>query len=94
MTLFERVLSSEESRHAFFNTTQGILTGDPSKAETKEVLARLSGASIAFLFQPDEFSAYPSFHHESAQVFVGRDEIERSLGFVAAYSQDLDLADS
>lgn len=60
-SVYEQILDNQEARDAYFNTTQGILYGNPDQPETKEVIQMLDEATIAYLFNPDKYRARPQF---------------------------------
>lgn len=78
-SLFDLVLSRTVSREAYFNTTQGLLTGDPADTEVQQVMEGLEQRAIAYIFLPDQFRPRPAFSFESRTV-VGREEILRAVG--------------
>lgn len=75
-SVYEQVMADPEARHAYFNTTQGVLYGDPLQDELIEVRQVLDDASVAYLFRADEGRAWPTFRSREL-IGVGLDEISR-----------------
>ena len=73
-SVFERVMENPKSRNAYFNTTRGILTGDPDQAETIETRALLGEKSVAHLFTADPTLPQPMFYADGF-VRIGNEEI-------------------
>lgn len=73
---YERVMADEETRYAFFNTTQGLLYGDPDHEELKAVEKMLEEASIAYLLNPVQERRRPLFRSQG-MTGVGIEEIAR-----------------
>ena len=75
-SVYARVMANEETRYAYFNTTQGLLYGDPDQEELKAVEKMLEEASVAYLFNPDEYRRRPLFRSQG-MTGVGVEEIAR-----------------
>ena len=73
-SMYAQVIAHEESRYAYFNTTQGVLYGDPRQEELRAVRKALDDAAIAYLFNDDEGHPWPTFH-AGKMTGVGLDEI-------------------
>ena len=73
-SVYERVMANPKSRHAYFNTTRGVLAGDPEQAETQRLRSDLSGRAVAHLFSPDRTLPRPMFF-SAGTVSIGADEI-------------------
>lgn len=73
------VSARQEPGRALFNTTQGVLYGDPDQEELKEVRKALAEAGIVHLFNPDEYRPWPTFYSRE-MVGVGLDEISWMIG--------------
>ena len=76
LSVYEQVMADPEARYAYFNTTQGVLYGDPLQDELIEVRRVLDEASIAYLFRADEGRPWPTFRSRE-MTGVGLDEISR-----------------
>ncbi len=81
-SVYDRVLADEESRDAFFNTTQGILAGDPLQEDVGAIRQELDSASIAYLFTPDENLPRPTFYSERVSG-VGYGQIRQAIAQLA-----------
>ena len=66
------------TRHAFNNTTQGVLYGDPSQDEVRRILAALDDAPVAYLFATDLDLPSPMFRTKNL-VCVGEVEITDAI---------------
>lgn len=73
-SIFERVMADPRSRHAYFNTTRGVLTGNPDQEETQELRSDLNARAIAHLFSPDRTLPRPVFN-SGGTISIGADEI-------------------
>lgn len=73
-SVYARVMANEETRYAFFNTTQGLLYGNPDHEELKAVEKMLEDVGIAYLFNPDEYCRRPLFRSRG-MTGVGLEEI-------------------
>ena len=73
-SVYERVMANSKSRHAYFNTTRGVLTGDPEQEETQELRAVLNENSVAHLFTADRTLPQPIFYLDGS-VRIGSKEI-------------------
>lgn len=73
---YARVMANEETRYAFFNTTQGLLYGDPDQDELKAVEKMLEEVGIAYLFNADRYRRRPLFRSQG-MTGVGLEEITR-----------------
>lgn len=73
-SVFERIMAKPKSRHAYFNTTRGILTGDPDQDETIATRELLAEKSIAHLFTADRSLPQPMFY-VGDNVRIGNKEI-------------------
>ena len=67
-------MADPQSRHAYYNTTRGVLAGDPDQPETRDLRSDLSARSVAHLFSPDRALPRPVFYSAGA-VSIGADEI-------------------
>lgn len=74
-------LQDPDYRDAFFNTTCAQLFADPDDESTARILAELERNSLAYMFMPDEFLAWPVLQSEFGQ-FVGEERIFRAIGRV------------
>ena len=81
-SLYSEVMSDENARDAYLNTTQVILTGNPRHPETKEICEALRAASVAYLFSSNRRVPRPALQSRR-MVFVGKSDI---LGAIARLS--------
>ena len=73
-TTYEEVMRDDQTRHAFCNTTQGVLYGDPKQDEVTRILAILDNSPVAYLFATDLDLPRPMFRTKKL-ICVGEDEI-------------------
>lgn len=73
-SVYERVMANPRSRDAYFNTTRGVLSGNPEQEETKRVRTLMNERTIPHLFTPDDTLPRPVFY-SSGGVGVGETEI-------------------
>ena len=78
-SVYERVMGNPQSREAYFNTTRGMLTGNPEQGETKSVRNALNDGAVAHLFTPDATLPQPVFY-SAKTVSVGAIEIATVTG--------------
>lgn len=74
VSIFERVMADPWSRHAYFNTTRGVLTGNPDQEETQRLRGDLNARAVAHLFSPDRTLPRPVFN-SGGTISIGADEI-------------------
>lgn len=75
-SVYARVMANEETRHAFYNTTQGLLYGNPDHDELQAVERMLEETGIAYLFNADRYRRRPLFRSQG-MTGVGLEEITR-----------------
>jgi len=73
-SVFEAIMADPQSRHAYYNTTRGLLAGNPDQAETQGLRSDLCARAVAHLFSPDESLPRPVFYSAGA-ISIGADEI-------------------
>ena len=84
-SLYERVMANEETRHAYFNTTQGMLTGNPAHQDMDEILKVLDVNKIVYLYDPDTNRPRPIFY-SPGRISIGLAEISQAAVRLAAPS--------
>ena len=67
---------------AFFNTTQGVLTGRPGDEDLRRVREELDSQHIAYLFNPDGTRPRPMFSAQGWDSF-GLDEIRQHIAVIS-----------
>ncbi len=73
-SVFETIMADPQSRHAYYNTTRGVLAGDPDQSETTDLRNDLRARSVAHLFSPDRALPQPVFY-SAGTISIGADEI-------------------
>ena len=84
-SLHERVMADPETRHAYFNTTQGMLTGNPAHRDMDEILKVLDDNKVVYLYDPDTNRPRPIFYSRG-EISIGLAEISQAAGRLAAAS--------
>lgn len=73
-SIYERVMADDRSRHAYFNTTRGVLVGNPEHEETQRLRRDLNDRFVPHLFSSDRTLPQPVFYSDGI-VGVGAKEI-------------------
>ena len=76
-SLYERVLDDEQTRDAYFNTTQGMLRGSPSHADMDEIRKVLDANGVVYLYEPESNRPRPTFYAPGI-ISIGLAEISRT----------------
>ena len=84
-SLHERVMADPDTRHSYFNTTQGMLTGDPAHDDMNEILKFLDDHKIVYLYDPDTNRPRPTFYSRGA-ISIGLAEISQAARRLAVAS--------
>ena len=74
-SLYRMVMSDDDAREAYFNTTKGVLTGRPDDDDLRSARARLDESGIAYLYNPDALRPRPMFLTQGRAI-VGLKQIE------------------
>ena len=77
-SLYNMVMSDDEAREAYFNTTKGVLTGRPDDDDLQRARARLDESGIAYLYNPDSLRPRPMFLTQERAI-VGLEQIEEYI---------------
>ena len=78
-------MADPETRHAYFNTTQGMLTGNPAHRDMDEILKVLDDNKVVYLYDPDTNRPRPIFYSRG-EISIGLAEISQAAGRLAAAS--------
>ena len=74
-SLYNMVMSDDDAREAYFNTTKGVLTGRPDDEDLLRAKAWLDESGIAYLYNPDSSRPRPMLLTKGRAI-VGLREIE------------------
>ena len=73
-SLYGQVISDDEARDTYLNTTQVVLTGNPNNPATEELCEALREAAVAYIFTPNRRLPRPALHSRQ-MIFVGKSNI-------------------
>jgi hypothetical protein len=76
--LYDMVMSDDDARKAYFNTTKGVLTGRPDDEDLRRARTRLDESGIAYLYNPDSLRPRPMFLTHGRAI-VGLEQIEKYI---------------
>lgn len=85
LSLHERVMANPDTLYAYFNTTEGMLTGDPAHQDMKEILRVLDDNRIIYLYDPDTNRPRPTFY-SPGRISIGLAEISQVARRLSAAS--------
>lgn len=84
-SLYEKVMADPDTKHAYFNTTQGMLTGNPSHQDMDAILELLDDNKIVYLYDPDANRPRPTFY-SPGRISIGLAEISQAAKRLASTS--------
>jgi hypothetical protein len=84
-SLHERVMADPDTMHSYFNTTEGMLTGDPAHQDMNEILRVLDDNGIIYLYDPDTNRPRPTFFSPGT-TSIGLVEISQAARRLSAAS--------
>ena len=73
-SIHERVMADPQSRYAYFNTTQGILRGNPAHKDMAQILRVLDDNRIVYLYDASTNRPRPVFYSQG-NISIGLAEI-------------------
>ena len=77
-SIYEDVMTSSRARHAYFNTTRGVLAGRFEDEDLQEIMSILNDERVAYFYNADDSRPEPMFL-TSDSVFVGVEEIKTNI---------------
>ncbi|MCY4423138.1 MAG: hypothetical protein OXC06_08720 [Acidimicrobiaceae bacterium] len=78
-------MANPDTLHSYFNTTEGMLTGDPAHQDMNEILRVLDDNRIIYLYDPDENRPRPTFY-SPGKISIGLAEISQAARRLSAAS--------
>ena len=76
-------MSNARTKHAYYNTTRGVLAGRFDDEDLQEIVSILNKSHVAYLYNPDEARPEPMFLTRD-NIFVGVQEIKAHIVDAAA----------
>ena len=73
-SIHERIMANPQSRYAYFNTTQGMLRGNPAHKDMEQILKVLDDNNIVYLYDPSTNRPRPIFYSQG-NMSIGLAEI-------------------
>ncbi len=71
------VMADPDSRYAYFNTSQGMLTGNPAHKDMDRIRRLLDDNRIVYLYEPDTSRPRPTFYSQGI-ISIGLEEISEA----------------
>ena len=82
-SIHERVMSDPESRHAYFHSTEALLTANPDHRDTDAILKVLDENEVVYLYEAT--SAFPRPRLDwLGNLSIGLDEITEAARQISA----------